>query len=254
MRVDAASGVVSAVGGGPSFRWQDERTVEGPVRRARLASMSSAGVMQDAQLLWDFHQLPDEARPTDIGIGLGGHDIGVAEHAAELYHKQRFPVLIFTGANAPTTIDRFPRGEAVQFAERAQELGVPASAILVEPKATNTSENVAFTRELVAGRDLSARSATIISRPYQQRRGWATARKVWPDLDLVCSARWQGLAEYIDTIADPDRVLNMLVGDTQRLWVYAEAGFAVPVDVPAEVRAAYDRLVAAGFTQRLVGS
>jgi uncharacterized SAM-binding protein YcdF (DUF218 family) len=216
--------------------------------------MFSAGVMQDAQILWDFHQIPDEGQATNIGIGLGGHDIGVAEHAADLYQKGRFPVVAFTGANAPTTVDRFPRGEAVHFTDRARELGVPREAIIVEPRATNTSENFRFTRDLLAARNMKVSSATIISKPYQQRRAWATARKVWPSLDLVCSARWLGLEDYMESIADPYRVLNMLVGDTQRLWVYAEAGFAVPVQVPAVVRAAYDRLVDAGFTRRLVAA
>lgn len=44
----------------------------------------------------------------------------------------------------------------------------------------------------------------------------------------------------------------MLVGDTQRIEVYAERGFAVRQEVPNEVRAAFDRLVAAGYTSRLV--
>ncbi|MCP2286805.1 DUF218 domain-containing protein [Promicromonospora umidemergens] len=216
--------------------------------------MFSTSVMQDAQVLWDFHQVPDEGRSTDIGIGLGSHDIGVAEHTADLFQKGRFPTVVFTGANAPTTVERFPRGEATHFAERAQEFGVPQKAIIIEPRAVNTSENFTFTRDLLAAHDVKASSATIISKPYQQRRAWATARKVWPELDLVCSARWLELEEYIESIGDPERVLNMLVGDTQRLWVYAEAGFAVPVQVPTAVQAAYDRLVDAGFTRRLVVS
>jgi uncharacterized SAM-binding protein YcdF (DUF218 family) len=214
--------------------------------------MSSASVMRDAQVLWEFHQLPDERRSTEIAIGLGGHDIGVAEHTADLYREGRFPVVVFTGANAPTTLERFPRGEAVHFAERAEALGVPADAIVLETKATNTSENFTFTRELLLGRGLDPRSATIVSRPYQQRRAWATARKVWPQLDVVCSARWLELEDYIESIGDEQRVLNMLVGDTQRLWVYADAGFAVPVEVPDHVRGAYQRLVKAGCTQRLI--
>ncbi len=208
--------------------------------------------MQDAQVLWDFHQIPDDRRPTDVGIALGGHDIGVAEHAAELYRQERFPVVVFTGANAPTTVERFPRGEAVHFSERAQELGVPTDAMIIEPRATNTSENVTLTQERLLRDGVEPESATIISRPYQQRRAWATARKVWPELELVCSARWLSLHDYIEHIGDEHRVLTMLVGDTQRLWVYAEKGFAVPVEVPALVRDAYDRLVDAGFTSRLV--
>lgn len=214
--------------------------------------MSSASVMRDAQVLWEFHQLPDERRPTEIAIGLGGHDIGVAEHAADLYREGRFPLVVFTGANAPTTLERFPRGEAVHFAERAEALGVPADAIVLETKATNTSENFTFTRKLLLGRGLDPRLATIVSRPYQQRRAWATVCKVWPQLDVVCSARWLALEDYIESIGDEQRVLNMLVGDTQRLWVYADAGFAVPVEVPDDVRGAYERLVEAGYTKRLI--
>lgn len=37
------------------------------------------------------------------------------------------------------------------------------------------------------------------------------------------------------------------VGDTQRIWLYAERGFAIPQEVPTDVRRAYDRLRAAGF-------
>lgn len=208
--------------------------------------------MRDAQVLWEFHQMPDERRSTEIAIGLGGHDIGVAEHTADLYREGRFPLAVFTGANAPTTLERFPRGEAVHFAERAEALGVPADAIVLETKATNTSENFTFTRELLLGRQLDPRSATIVTRPYQQRRAWATVNKVWPQLDVVCSARWLALEDYIASIGDEQRVLNMLVGDTQRLWVYADAGFAVPVAVPDDVRGAYERLVKAGYTKRLI--
>lgn len=208
--------------------------------------------MSDAQTLWEFHQLPDEPRVTDVGIGLGSHDIGVAEHAAHLYREGRFPLIVFTGANAPTTKDVFPRGEAVEFAERAEALGVPRSALLIETEATNTGENFTLTRDLLRREGVAVDSATVISRPYQQRRAYATARKVWPELDVTCSARRQDLADYIATIGDERRVLDMLVGDTQRLWVYAEAGFAEPQPIDAKTRAAYDRLVAAGFTGRLV--
>jgi hypothetical protein len=44
----------------------------------------------------------------------------------------------------------------------------------------------------------------------------------------------------------------MLVGDTQRIEVYAERGFAIPQHMPDEVRTAYRRLVKAGFTSRLL--
>ena len=106
-------------------------------------------VMDDAQILWDYHQMHHEPRNTDIAIGLGSHDIGVAEHTADLYHQGRFPLIVFTGANAPTTVEAFPRGEAVHYAERAEELGVPDTAIVLEEHARNTGENFTLTRALL---------------------------------------------------------------------------------------------------------
>ncbi|WP_243793410.1 YdcF family protein [Saccharopolyspora gloriosae] len=209
-------------------------------------------VQDDVRTLWDFHDLRHELRRCDVGVGLGGHDLGVATRTAELYHQGWFPRIVFTGANAPTTVARFPRGEAVHFQEHALELGVPADAITIETAATNTGENIDFTRALLAERGLLHAQVMLISRPYQQRRAHATAQKRWPEAEVRCAATEQPLAEYVASIGDPARVINMLVGDTQRITRYAELGFAAPQPVPTEVHAAYLRLVDAGYTARLV--
>jgi uncharacterized SAM-binding protein YcdF (DUF218 family) len=191
-------------------------------------------------------------RRTDIAIGLGSHDLGVATYAAELYVAGFFPTIVFTGANAPTTIERFPRGEAVHYREHALELGVPDAAILIETAARNTGENFTLTKELLDSKGITINSAMVISRPYQQRRAYATAAKLWPEIEVVCASQNLPLSEYIATIGDAKRVVDMLVGDTQRIWVHAEYGYAIPQVVPSVVLAAYDRLREAGFTSRLL--
>ncbi|WP_433475559.1 YdcF family protein [Spirillospora sp. CA-142024] len=211
-----------------------------------------AAYRADVETLWGYHDMRHTIRPSDVAIGLGSHDLGVATFAAELYHEGMFPRIVFTGANAPTTIERFPRGEAVHYREHAIELGVPDEAILVEPKATNTGQNIEFTRKLLADRGIEVGSANLISRPYQQRRAYSTAKKLWPDLEIICASRPLPLDEYIVSIGDVNRVINMLVGDTQRIIVYPTQGYAIPQDMPPEVEAAFRRLVEAGFTTRLV--
>jgi uncharacterized SAM-binding protein YcdF (DUF218 family) len=191
-------------------------------------------------------------RKTDVGIGLGSHDLGVATCAAELYHRGMFPRILFTGANAPTTVERFPRGEAVHYAEHAVDLGVPETAIIVESEATNTGENIVLARAALAEHRLFPSAITLISRPYQQRRAYATCRRLWPEVEPTCASLPMPLDEYVAAIGDVDRVLNMLVGDTQRIEVFAVRGFAIPQPIPAEVRAAFRRLVEAGYTERLV--
>ena len=91
-----------------------------------------------------------------------------------------------------------------------------------------------------------------MSRPYQQRRAFATCKKMWPDVEVLCASRPLSLDDYVASIGDVKRVIDMIVGDTQRIEEYARRGYAIRQEVPADVRAAYDRLVAAGFTSRLL--
>ena len=192
---------------------------------ARLTPSITERQLNAAQTLWDYHQLHHEPRQTDVGIGLGSHDLGDAIHAADLYHQGCFPLLVFTVANAPTTRERFPDGEAVHYAREAIARGVPAGQIRTEPRATNTGENIRFTRDLLAADGIHPRSATLITRPYQQRRAYATARKLWPDLEVKGSSQPVDFRTYLDEIDDETKVLNMLVCDTQtnlglrRMWV-----------------------------------
>ncbi|SFE69085.1 DUF218 domain-containing protein [Actinopolyspora alba] len=206
----------------------------------------------DVTRLWDYHDLHHQPRVCDVGVGLGSHDLGVADHVVELYEQGFFPRIVFTGANAPTTIERFPRGEAVHYREHALSRGVPDSVIEVEPEATNTSENIEFTRQILERKNLDISSLLLVSRPYQQRRAFATAKKVWPEVDIVCSSQQVDLDSYVASIGNSDKVINMLVGDTQRITLYAQRGFAVPQEVPDDVNHAYHRLVEAGYTARLI--
>ncbi|AXX29416.1 YdcF family protein [Actinosynnema pretiosum subsp. pretiosum] len=206
----------------------------------------------DVLTLWDYHDMHHEVGPADIAIGLGSHDIGVAVRAVELHRDDVVPRLLFTGANAPTTVARFPRGEAVHYREHALEQGVPDSDILIETAATNTAENFTLSRELLAREGILVTSAVLVSRPYQERRAYATCRKLWPELAVVCTSHRPPIDDYVAEIGDVDFVISMLVGDTQRMTLFAEAGYAIPQEVPAEVNAAFERLVEAGYTSRLV--
>lgn len=214
--------------------------------------MLPASIRDDVVTLWAYHQMGHQIRPVDVIVGLGSHDLSVATYAAQMWRQGVAPLIVFTGANAPTTKARFPRGEAVHYREHALELGVPADAIMVEPDATNTAENMTLTRDLLAAHGRTPRSVMLISRPYQQRRAYATCQQVWPEVEVTCGSIPLALDDYVASIGDPDRVITMLVGDTQRISVYAERGFAIAQPMPDSVRQAYDRLVSLGYTSRLI--
>ncbi|TCO34114.1 DUF218 domain-containing protein [Kribbella steppae] len=219
---------------------------------AERARWLSDGQDEDARLIWDYHQMHHELRSASVGIGLGSHDLGVAALAAQLYRRELFPRLVFTGANSATTAGRFPRGEAIHYREHAIGLGVPAAAISVEVQAANTGQNITHTRDLLAREGVQVESVLLISKPYMERRAFATCRKLWPEVQVVCASEPIEFSEYLRSIGDAALVVEMLVGDLQRVIEYPALGFAVEQDVPGDVLAAYNRLVDAGFTSRLV--
>jgi hypothetical protein len=208
--------------------------------------------LRRARAIWDYHQMHHETRPTDVAIGLGSHDLGVAVFSAELYRSGLFPHLVFTGGNSPTTAAVFPRGEAVHFREHAIALGVPASAILLEPNAGNTGQNITLSREVLAAVGIVPETVLLVSKPYMERRSFATARKLWPEVEIICTSEPLEFDGYLKSIGDEKLVLDMLVGDLQRVIEYPKLDFAVEQDVPEDVHAAYESLIREGFTSRLI--
>ncbi|MFC9744588.1 YdcF family protein [Streptomyces niveus] len=216
--------------------------------------MISTEAWADARRLWDYHQMGHSLRPSSVAIGLGSHDLGVADTAVDLYKRGMAPLLVFTGATSPTTRERMPRGEAVHYRERALELGVPSSDVLVEPRARNTGENIRFSRAVLEDAGVRASSVLLISKPYEERRAYATARKLWPEAEFVSASTPMTLNEYADSIQDTRLVIDMLVGALQRLLIYPEQGFMISQPVPEDVLEAYERLCREGFTSRLLST
>lgn len=207
---------------------------------------------QQARLIWDYHQMHHAVGPADAAIGLGSHDLGVPAHCAQMYRAGLFPTVVFSGGPNPTLPAQFPQGEAHRFRMHAIELGVPADAILMEPKARNTGENITFSRQVLHDAGITPGTVLLISMPYMQRRAFATASKLWPEVEVICASQELDFDDYLKTIGNEELVANQLVGDLQRVMLYPQRGFAVEQHVPEEVYAAYQDLIHAGFTSRLI--
>jgi uncharacterized SAM-binding protein YcdF (DUF218 family) len=146
--------------------------------------------------------------------------------------------------------------EADQFAAIARQMGVPADRIVIENKSTNTGENVRFTRALLEARGRSIHSFIVVQKPYMERRSFATFRKVWPQPEVRVTSPQVSMDEYLRGYShgalSAHDVISIMVGDLQRIRVYAERGFQIPQEIPDHVWAAYEELVRAGYDSRLV--
>jgi uncharacterized SAM-binding protein YcdF (DUF218 family) len=205
-----------------------------------------------AQTLWDYHHVHHALEKADCIIVLGSHDTRVAERGAEVLLAGWAPLLLFSGHLGALTSGLWRRPEAEVFADVAVARGVPRERILVESRSTNTGENVDFSRQFLAQKGLQPKKAIAVQKPYMERRTLATFRQRWPELEVVVTSPQISFDAYPTGEIRRDDVIHIMVGDLQRLVVYGRRGWSAPQDVPPEVMAAYDQLVAAGYTRRLV--
>jgi uncharacterized SAM-binding protein YcdF (DUF218 family) len=206
--------------------------------------------------LWDYHQLHHELVRSDAVLVLCSHDTRVAERGAQVFQEGWAPLLIFSGGLGSITRELWSEPEADQFARIAVAMGVPRDRILVENQSTNTGENVRFTRDLLSACGLDLSSFIVVQKPYMERRSYATFKKVWPEKQVVVTSPRASLDEYLSGYSNDalsvDDVISIMVGDLQRIRVYADKGFQIAQQIPADVWDAYERLVRAGYDRRLV--
>jgi uncharacterized SAM-binding protein YcdF (DUF218 family) len=210
------------------------------------------GIDDWARIVWDYHHVGHTLEKADCIIVLGSHDTRVAERGAEVFLGGWAPLLVFSGHLGTLTSGMWTRSEAEVFADVAVGLGVPRDRILLETRSTNTGENVDFSRQLLTERGLPPRKAIAVQKPYMERRTLATFRQRWPELEVVVTSPRISFDAYAHGEIRGDDVIHIMVGDLQRLVIYGRKGWSVPQDVPAEVMEAYERLVEAGYTRRLL--
>lgn len=214
--------------------------------------MITTEVMELAQQLWDYHHMQHVPEQSDCIFVLGSHDLRVANRGAELYLQGWAPLLIFSGGLGNVTKGIWTETEADQFAAIAIKMGVPASAILIENRSTNTGENISFTGELLRAKGLDPQSFLVVQKPYMERRSYATFKRHWPHKKLLVTSPQISFTDYPTADIPLERVIHIMVGDLQRIRLYPEKGFQIYQEIPGTIWQAYERLVALGFDQHLV--
>ncbi|MGZ8538250.1 MAG: YdcF family protein [Flavisolibacter sp.] len=189
---------------------------------------------------------------SDCIFVLGSHDTRVADKAAELFHEGWAPLLIMSGGLGRLTKEMWTETEADLFAGIAMEKGIPKEAILIENRSTNTGENILFTKELLKNKNLDPQSFIVVQKPYMERRSFATFKKHLPDRKLLVTSPQIDFENYPTEDLSMEKVINIMVGDLQRIRLYAEKGFQIPQEIPGDVWEAYERLIQMGFDKQVI--
>lgn len=212
-------------------------------------------VEEKLNVLWRYLHYEDILEPSDFILGFGSNDTSVAKRAAGLYHKGLAPIVLFSGGIGKGTKD-WQVSEADLFADIAINLGVPQKAVLIENKSTNTGENIKFSKELLIRNKIPSNRAIIVHQPNMGRRIHAALLKQWSSLEPLIAPCNISLHAYIEQLlhqgATEQEIASNIVGDFQRIDIYAKLGFQAPMVIPTECKNAYSELVAMGYSDYLV--
>jgi uncharacterized SAM-binding protein YcdF (DUF218 family) len=205
------------------------------------------------RVLWDYLRIGAPLERREAIVAFGGHDLRVADWAAQLWLDGWAPKLVLSGGLGYYTSKIWGEPEAHKFRRIAIERGVNADAILVEDQSRNSGENVALTRKLLETNGCLLRRAICVQKPYLERRVHLTLQKQWPGCDFLLSSPPIPYEAYAQPdIIGFDKLVNELVGQVDRVERYPQLGFTEKTKVPEEVIAAKRQLVELGFANHLI--
>jgi len=109
---------------------------------------------------------------------------------------------------------------------------------------------------VLAERGIDPQKFILVQKPYMERRSFSTFRTVWPEKQVLVTSPQVSFDEYLDSYSSDklssEDVISIMVGDLQRIKLYAEKGFQINQEIPNDVWSAYEELVKAGYDRHLI--
>lgn len=203
---------------------------------------------QDLETLWDFldikHQLPSKA---DVAIAGGaGNLTDMAERSADLYQDGIVPLIIVSGFANPYLGGKVP--EADLLADVLLKRGVPESAIIKDPNATNTAENILNSIQILKDLNIQPQTVILVHKPFMTRRFYTTAMAQWPhpQPEIYSTSISTSMCDYYNydqkTNGGHGKMIDLMLGDYERTKEYPKRGWMIAQNIPPEVEQAYQRL------------
>lgn len=211
--------------------------------------------LEPLQVIWDYLCLRCPPQKADCIVGFGNFNTDIARRAAQLYREGIAPKILFTGGLGRNTEGLLPEPEAVRFAKVAMAEGVPEEDIILEDRSTNTKENILFTREKLEAFGLPHERILGVHQPFMERRIAAAMGVYWPEVSFAVTSPQVTIPAYLQAAqaqgVTEEAAVCVIVGDFQRMDLYAKLGYQLPQQIPEEAWQAFHRLVAMGYDKQL---
>ena len=217
--------------------------------------MEHKEALEPLQVIWDYLCLNVKPQKADVIVGFGNFNEDIPRRAAELYLQGYAPRILFTGGLGRNTVGLLPESEADRFARVAIGCGVPDEAIIREDKSTNTAENIIFTRKLLEELNIPHDHILGVHQPFMERRITAAMGVYWPEQSFSVTSPQVTIPQYLEAAKGQgiteNASISVIVGDFQRMKLYADKGWQLPQEIPETAWDAFYRLVELGYDKQL---
>jgi uncharacterized SAM-binding protein YcdF (DUF218 family)/glycosyltransferase involved in cell wall biosynthesis len=134
-------------------------------------------------------RISEPVRPSDAIVVFAGGVGESGQYGGGLQERISKAISLYQSGAAPRMIISsgfvFTSHEAADMKAVAVASGVPADAIILEERATDTYQNVTYTRDILERNGW--RRIALVSSPYHMRRALLTWHKVAPQVDVVAT-------------------------------------------------------------------
>jgi uncharacterized SAM-binding protein YcdF (DUF218 family) len=178
----------------------------------------------------------DELYDSDLVFVFGNFDERIPRHAAALLQKGIAPRALISGKYGKVPQSGAYNTEADHFASVMVNEGILMSSLILECEARNTLQNVLLGMKVLHEQGIFPHKLTLCASPLLLRRAKATFAHHFPDIETFGSTYESDTEDIIDTYT-----AERVIGEIERLVLYAKNGDIAHVEIPAHVYAAYVR-------------
>lgn len=183
------------------------------------------------ELLDRYLSVSDTPSAADLIFVFGGITMPeVWQKALELYNEGfAKKIYIAGGLGKKSKADKIETPEAETIKGFLVKNGIPSDAVIAETESTNTLENIMNAKQILQ----LASTVIAISKPFHMRRVLATFAMHYPRLKILCCPP----NLVYDKLSGDERKYysERMLGELERLDVYAKKGDIAPQEVPSTV-------------------
>lgn len=187
------------------------------------------------KIVFEYLAVSDKPQRADAIFVATSFSLNPPKKAAELHKRGWAKYIVMVGIEGTFSDYSWKDSQLNTYKSELLKSGVPESAIIAEPLATNSLLEAKKSIPLLRKHGIEPKKITIVDRPEHQRREWATFAKQWPEIEFInCPA--DGPLKY------DQKMLDLCVAEIERLGTYAQKGDILPQKFPKEVISAWNYL------------